>query len=297
MPSLKERSSMNITSARRPALVLGLLAGLASLPAFAAEPAKNPTVAVVNGTEIHMSQLVEFARSLPPQLGQPPYEALVDIVVRNQLVYEAAKRDKLDSDPEVKAALKLVEQKLMTQAWIKRKLRTELTDEALKRQYDKSLAEYQPQEEVHARHVLVETEEQANAVFAELKKGADFAEVAKAKSKDPSARQNGGDLGYFSKGEMVPQFAEAAFAAMPGALVDKPVKTQFGYHVIKVEDKRMSSAPAFEQAKPALREQMADQAAERIVGELASKAKIKRFAPDGQPLPEQGGAKAEKGKK
>jgi peptidyl-prolyl cis-trans isomerase C len=289
---------MFIPFARRPALVLGLLAGFASLPAVAADTVKDPVVAVVNGTELHMSQLVDLSRTLPPQMGQPPYEALVDIIVNNQLVFEAAKRDKLENDSEVKAALKQIEQKLMRQAWINRKLRAEVTEDAVKRQYDKSLADYQPQEEVHARHVLVETEEQANAVVAELKKGADFAEVAKAKSKDPSARQNGGDLGYFAKGEMVPEFSTAAFAMKAGELAPSPVKTQFGWHVIKVDDKRMSSAPSLEQARPMLREQMAEQAAEKVVGDLRAKAKIKRFAPDGQPLPEPGAAPAgEKGKK
>lgn len=288
---------MNIPFARRPALILGLLAGLASLPA-AADAVKDPVVAVVNGAELHMSQLVELSRTLPPQVGQPPYEALVDIIVNNQLVYEAARRDKMENDAEVKAALKQIEQKLLRQAWINRKLRAEITEDAVKRQYDKSLADYKSQEEVHARHVLLETEEQANAVLAELRKGADFAEVAKSKSKDPSARQNGGDLGYFAKGEMVPQFADAAFAMKPGELAGSPVKTQFGWHVIKVEDKRMSSAPSLDQAKPMLREQMAEQAAERVVGELRAKAKIKRFGPDGQPLPEQGAAPVgEKGKK
>jgi peptidyl-prolyl cis-trans isomerase C len=273
-------------SARRHALALGLAAGLAARPAFAADGVKDPVVAVVNGAEMHLSQLVEFQRQLPPQLSQAPYEALLEIVINNQLVSEQAKKEKLENDPEVKAAVKQAEAKFMRQAWMTKKLRTAVTDDAVKQRYDQMLREFTPAEEVHARHILVESEDGAKAVIAELGRGADFAELAKTRSKDPSAAQNGGDLGYFGKGDMVPEFANAAFAMKPGELAKAPVKTQFGWHVIKVEDKRMSSPPSFEQAKPGLRDQMAEGTAEKVVGELRDKAKIKRFGPDGTPMPE-----------
>jgi peptidyl-prolyl cis-trans isomerase C len=273
-------------SARRHALALGLAAGLAASPAFAADGVKDPVVAVVNGAEMHLSQLVEFQRQLPPQLSQAPYEALLEIVINNQLVSEQAKKEKLENDPEVKAAVKQAEAKFMRQAWMTKKLRTAVTDDAVKQRYDQMLREFTPAEEVHARHILVESEDGAKAVIAELGRGADFAELAKTRSKDPSAAQNGGDLGYFGKGDMVPEFANAAFAMKPGELAKAPVKTQFGWHVIKVEDKRMSSPPSFEQAKPGLRDQMAEGTAEKVVGELRDKAKIKRFGPDGTPMPE-----------
>ncbi|MGE5506079.1 MAG: peptidylprolyl isomerase [Actinomycetota bacterium] len=276
---------MTFASARSTALALGLLAGIA-LPAAAAE-VKDPVVATVNGTDIHMSQLVEFQRTLPPQLAGAPYDALLDIVVNNQLVYDAAKRDKLESDPEVKATMKQLEQKVLRQAWMSKKLRAGITDDVLKARYDEFVRNFKPEEEVRARHILVETEDQAKAIIADLQKGADFGETAKAKSKDPSAQQNGGDLGYFSKGEMVPQFADAAFAMKAGELSAKPIKSQFGWHVIKVEDRRMASPPPFDAAKPMLREQLAEVTAEKLVMDLKSKAKIKRFGPDGKPLPEQ----------
>ncbi|HSV29539.1 MAG TPA: peptidylprolyl isomerase [Candidatus Omnitrophota bacterium] len=276
---------MKIFSARRGALALGLIAGLAAMPAFAAD--KDPVVAVVNGTEIRASAVQAYQRNLPPQVAmQAPFEALLEIVINNHLVYEAAKKDNVQADPEIQELVRQFERQQVVKTWVGRKVRAEVTDEALKKAYDAALATYKPSEEVHARHVLTESEGEAKKIIGELKKGGDFAAIAKAKSIDPSAKQNGGDLGYFSKEEMVPQFAEAAFAMKPGEISAKPVKTQFGWHVIKVEDKRMSTPPTFDQAKPALRDQVADQTAERIVTDIRSKAAVKKFNADGSPMAE-----------
>lgn len=276
---------MKSISARRAALMMGVVAGLAAAPALAAD--KDPVVAVVNGTELHASAVTAYQRTLPPQMAaQVPYEALLDSLINNQLIYDQAKKDGADKDPDVKQALKQLEQQVVVKAWMGKKLKAAITDDAIKQSYDKYLAEFKPSEEVRARHILTETEDQAKAVIAELNKGADFTELAKAKSKDPSAKQNGGDLGYFAKDEMVPQFAEAAFAMKPGELSATPVKSQFGYHVIKVEDRRMSSPPSLEQAKPAIREQLAEQTAETLVSDARAKAKVKKFDPEGKPLPE-----------
>lgn len=276
---------MKILSVRSAVLMAGLGAAIATLPAFAAD--KDPVVAVVNGTEVHASALAAYRRTLPPQMAsQVPYEALLDSMINNTLVYEQGKKDGLDKDADVKRALKDIEQQLVVKAWMGKKLKSEVTDAAVKQGYDKFLAEFKPVEEVRARHILSESEDAAKAVIAELKKGADFTEAAKTKSKDPSAKQNGGDLGYFTKDEMVPQFAEAAFTMQPGQLSETPVKSQFGWHVIKVEDRRMASPPTFEQAQPVIREKLAEETAERLISDIRTKAKIKRFDPEGKPLPE-----------
>jgi peptidyl-prolyl cis-trans isomerase C len=276
---------MKIFSARCAALVVGLGTAIATLPAVAAD--KDPVVAVINGTELHASALASYRRTLPPQMAaQVPYEALLDSLINNTLVYEQGKKDGLDKDAEVKKALKDIEQQLVVKAWMGKKLKAEVTDAAVKQGYDRFLAEYKPAEEVRARHILVESEEAARGIIAELKKGADFGETAKVKSKDPSAKQNGGDLGYFTKDEMVPQFSEAAFAMQPGSLSDTPVKSQFGWHVIKVEDRRLSTPPTFEQAQPVIREKLAEETAERLVMDMRTKAKVKRFDLEGKPLPD-----------
>lgn len=273
---------MTLTSARLGLFALGLAAGLSAAPALAAD---DKVAAEVNGTKLTQSAVAAYARSLPPQMAaQAPYGAVLDMVVNNHLIYEQAKKDGVDKDPEVKQALKQVEQQLMVKAWMNKKLKAAVTDEAIKRAYDAYVANFKPVEEVRARHILTETEDQAKAVIAELKKGADFAETAKARSKDPSAQQNGGDLGYFTKDEMVAQFADAAFAMKPGQLSDAPIKSQFGYHVIKLEDRRMAAAPTFEQARPILREQVAEETAQKMVADIREKAKVKLYDPEGKPL-------------
>ena len=260
-------------------LTLSVLA----VPALAADA--NSVVAEINGAKLKMSDLESYQRSLPPQMAsQAPYNVLLDMTVNNYLVANQARKDGLEKDPLVRQALKDIEQQLLVKAWMNRKLKEAVTEDAVKKAYDGYLKEYKPDEEVRARHILTETEDQAKAVIAELSKGADFAELAKTKSKDPSAKSNGGDLGYFTKDEMVKEFSEAAFSMQNGALSAAPVKSQFGWHVIKVEDRRMTTAPTLEQASPAIREKLASEAAQKLVADIREKAKVKLFSPDGQPL-------------
>lgn len=263
--------------ARRAMLALSLAAASAAAPAFAADT----VVANVNGTDVKMSQLADYGRQMGPQA---PYEAVLEVAINNQLVAEQAKKEKMDADPDVKAALKRAEAQLMAQALMQKKVRAAVTEEAVKARYDQAAKSFQPQDEVRARHILVETDEAARAVIADLNRGTDFAELAKTKSKDQGSAVMGGDLGYFVKANMVPEFAEAAFAMRPGEVSKTPVKSQFGYHVIKVEDKRMASLPPFDQAKPVIARQLAEEVQEKMVMELREKAKIKRFKPDGTPL-------------
>jgi len=276
---------MKIITARRGALALGLAAGLAVLPALAAD--KDPVAAIVNGTEIHVSQVAEFQRSLPPQMAQAPYAMLLDAKINNMLISDAARKDGMQNDPDVKRAVRDAEDQILRKAWMTKKLRAEITDSALKQRYDTFAANFKPEEEVRARHILVETEDMAKAVISDLRNGAKFEELAKTKSKDPSAAQNGGDLGYFTKGEMVPQFADAAFAMKVGEVSTEPVKSQFGWHVIKLEDRRLSSVPPFEEAKGVIQQQLAEQLAQQTVTDIRNKAKVKRFNPDGSPMTDQ----------
>ncbi|OAN43720.1 peptidylprolyl isomerase [Magnetospirillum moscoviense] len=255
------------------------------VPGLAAAADKEAVVAEINGAKLHTSDVVAYQRSLPPQMAaQAPYPVLLDMTVNNYLVAEQARKDGLEKDPQVRQALKELESQLLVKAWMNRKLKAAITDGAVKQAYDRYLAEFKPEEEVRARHILTEGEDAAKAVLADLKKGADFTETAKAKSKDPSAKTNGGDLGFFTKDEMVKEFADAAFAMKPGELSAAPVKSQFGWHVIKVDDRRMAGAPSLEQAAPAIREQLAEETAQKMVADMRGKAKVKLFTPDGQPL-------------
>ncbi len=275
---------MMTPAVRRGMLAFGLIAGLAATPAFAAE--KDPVVATINGSAIHLSEVAEFQRGLPPQLAQAPFQAILDVLITNRLVAEEADKEGLRKDPQVRREVRMAEDAAVRHAWMSKKLRSAISGEALRAQYDQLVSQFKPEDEVHALHILVPTEAEAQAVIADLNKGVDFKEEAKAKSQDPSAKKNGGDLGFFTKGEMVPAFADAAFAMKPGEISKTPVKSQFGWHVIKVVEIRKTTPPTFEQAKPMLRERMAEQIAQKLVTELRSKAKIKTFNPDGSPATE-----------
>lgn len=271
------------------ALSLALLAAPAAW-AQAAKPAKSapgadPVVARINGTELHRSDVIEAIRGLPPQVQQQPierlYPALLDQMVGTVLVSQAGRKQKLQDDPEVKKRLALIQDQLIADAYVQKLLQKQVTEPKLRARYDKFIKDAPPREEVHARHILVASEDEAKGIIAELKKGADFNKLAQEKTTDPSGKTSGGDLGYFTKEDMVPEFADAAFKLKPGEFTETPVKTQFGWHVIKVEDKRMAKPPTFEQIKPKLGNEMSREIVGDRVKELRLAAKIETFNLDG----------------
>jgi peptidyl-prolyl cis-trans isomerase C len=266
---------------------LPLAAVLAFAGAAPAQPAADdPVVARVNGAEYHKSDIVAMQRTLPPQIQQMPieqiYPALVDQLVNGTLIVEAGRADKVDQDPALKKRLARYEDQLIQEAYITREVEKASTDAKLRAKYADFVKSNPGKEEVSARHILVATEAEAKAVIAELQKGGDFAVIAKAKSKDPGS-QNGGDLGYFGREDMVPEFADVAFKLKKGEYTKEPVKTQFGWHVIKVEDKRTSAPPSFDEAKEELTDSVARDVINDKVKELRDKAKVETFALDGSP--------------
>ena len=158
-----------------------------------------------------------------------------------------------------------------------------VTPEAMRKVYDDLAQKVSTEQEVRARHILVETEDEAKAVLAELKKGADFATLAKSKSKDPGSSE-GGDLGYFTKDQMVPEFAEVAFKLEKGAISD-PVKSQFGWHIIKVEDKRERQPPEFDKVKDQIEQYLVRRAQAELITKLRAAGKIERTAAPATPAP------------
>jgi peptidyl-prolyl cis-trans isomerase C len=157
-----------------------------------------------------------------------------------------------------------------------------LTDQALRDTYQEAVKQMGDEEEVRARHILVENEDEAKAIAADLKKGANFEELAKTKSKDPGAAAQGGDLGYFTKDQMVPEFSEAAFKLTKGQISD-PVKSQFGWHIIKLEDKRKKPAPEFDAVKPQLEAYVTRKAQAEFVSKLREGAKVERLDKKDEP--------------
>jgi peptidyl-prolyl cis-trans isomerase C len=271
------------------ALVAGLVLAGAAFAAGPPAPAGDPVVARVNGQVLHRSDVDAARQSLPPQAQQMPmeklYPILLDRMVDNVLVTEAGRAQHLEQDPQVQEQLKRDEDQLIERAYLQRAIDKAATPDALKAKYQQWVKEKPPEEEVHAAHILVKSEDEAKSIIAQLEKGADFAALAKKYSTDPSGSSNGGDLGWFGKNDMVPEFADAAFATPKGQFTKTPVKTQFGWHVIEVLDRRTKAAPSFEEAQPQLREMIARDVIAAQLAELRKGAKIETFGLDGKPMP------------
>jgi peptidyl-prolyl cis-trans isomerase C len=165
-------------------------------------------------------------------------------------------------------------------ALLSRTITPQVTEEAIRARYQRDIAGKAGEEEVHARHILVANEADAVKIIAELKAGGDFVAIAKARSTDPGA-QDGGDLGFFKKGDMVPEFADAAFAMKPGQISDKPVHTQYGWHIIKVEERRAAPPPTFEQARDELRQKMIQEDIQALLVQARAGVQVQKFNADG----------------
>lgn len=253
----------------------------------AARAADDPVVATVNGTDIHLSEVTATQQQLPEQYRSYPLQALfpdlLDMVISRQLAADEARKEGLANDPEVKATVARIEDQVLQRVLLDRYLTKQVTEEALKAAYQKMIADQPPSETIHARHILVETEAEAKQIIKELNDGADFAKLAEERSTGPS-KSKGGDLGYFGKDEMVPEFSAAAFKLKPGEITQEPVKTQFGWHVIKVEDRKPADVPTFEESRDHLMSQLSREAGMKYLQSLRDKAEIKRFNMDGTPM-------------
>ncbi len=249
-----------------------------------AAPVPNPVVARVGDHVIHQSDLAAAAAGLPEQFRNLPpqvlYPMLLDQVIDREALVIAARKQGLDKDPKVQEQMRLADDRVLQNALLSRDVGPTLTEAAVRARYDQDIAGKPGIEEVHAQHILVPTKEQAEKIIAELKGGADFADLAKKYSTDPAAA-NGGDLGWFKKGDMVPAFADAAFNLKPGEVTQAPVQTQFGWHVIKVLDKRQSPPPPFEQVADQIRQTLIREGVSRAVTDAKRGLQIVRYNPDG----------------
>jgi peptidyl-prolyl cis-trans isomerase C len=251
-------------------------------------PPGSTVVARVDGTELHLADVEAAQQSLPPQAQKLPlaqiFPVLLDRLVDGMLITEAGRKEHLDQDPEVQQRLKRYEDRLIQEAYLSRAIKAAETEDQLKARYQTFAKEKSGREEVHARHILVKTEAEAKSVIGELDKGADFSELAKKDSTDPGGR-SGGDLGYFGHDDMVKEFADAAFALPAGQYTKAPVKSEFGWHVIKVEDHRVSTPPSFEEARQEITQLVAHDVVDTKLKELRGAAKIETYGLDGKPLP------------
>jgi peptidyl-prolyl cis-trans isomerase C len=267
--------------------VVALFGAVLAAPARA-QPEADPLLAKVGGQDIHFSDLKAAAETLPPQArAMPPqqlYPMLLEQMIDAQALLTQAQKTGLDKDPDVQRVMRLAQERALESAMLNKVVRPQVTDEAVKARYDQDYAGKPGETEVHARHILVPDEATAKKVIAELKKGGDFVALSKQYSKDPGAAQQGGDLGFFKKTDMVPEFADTAFALKDKEVTPVPVKTQFGWHVIQTLERRTAQPPAFEQQKDELRQQMVQAAVQKEVAEARGAVTVEKFNMDGSPM-------------
>lgn len=241
-------------------------------PAPAATATPDTVVATVGGETITEADLAFAAEDLQQELSQmSPQERrpfLVTVLIDMKVMANAAREQQMDQSEIFMRRLEYLEERALRRAYFAEQIASEVTPAAIQAAYDQIVAEFEPQEEVHARHILVATEEEADAVKAELEGGAEFAELARERSVDPSAQQNGGDLGFFSRGMMVGPFEDVAFALTEPGEISEPVQSDFGWHVIQLQAERQSEPPAFDQVAPQLQQQVMFQTFEERLASL-----------------------------
>src|SRR6201996_3556135 len=264
-------------------LASAAVAGCLAMVLLAGSPVRaedaNPVLAKVNGAEIRQSDMALAEEELGPSLDKmdpaTKKENLLAFLIDMKIVAKAAEDKKVENNDDFKKRLAFARNRLLMDSLLASEGKAALTDDSMKKVYDDAAKQITSEQEVHARHILVETEDEAKAIKAELDKGADLAELAKKKSKDPGA-SDGGDLGFFTKDQMVPEFSAVAFALEPGKISD-PVKSQFGWHVIKVEEKRNRKPPEFDQVKGQIETYVTRKAQAEYVSKLREGAKVERM--------------------
>lgn len=258
------------------ALALALVAAVpAALPAPAI--AEDKVVATIDGKPITEADLAVADSEIGGDMGSMSPDqkrmSLVEFLIDNQLFAEAAAANKLDQGPEFESRLAYLKRRALRELYFDKVIKASVSDAEARTLYDTQVKKLKPEEEVQASHILVESEAAAKEIKEKLKNGGDFAALAKENSKDPGSKDNGGDLGFFTRGQMVPQFEEVVFNLNKGDVSD-PVQTQFGWHIIKVLDKRMKAPPAFDVVKDRILQSMLLQKASQTAVDLRSKAKI-----------------------
>jgi peptidyl-prolyl cis-trans isomerase C len=269
------------------ALVAAVIAAVAHAQSANAQTTgaqDDPILATVNGEAIYGSDVNAMYASLPQQYQQMPPENLLpqmmDNLVDRKLLAQAARTGGMLDDPEVRARMARNEDIILQDVYLVRRIEAEIDDASLRAAYRRMTSTWPNEEEVRASHILVATEQEAMAVIDALAAGAAFADLARESSIGPSASA-GGDLGYIRHSQMVPSFADAAFALAAGQVSASPVQTQFGWHVITVMDSRVSQLPSFEDSRQGLREQETQALVRNVVAALRAQAAVEMFAPDG----------------
>lgn len=256
--------------------------------AAAAAPAPDPVLARVGADEVHASDLADAASSLPEELrGMPQsvlYPMLLDQLVDRRAIIMLARKENLQADPAVQKQIVRATDAALQNALLARDITPTLTDDAIKARYERDYANKPGEEEIDAAHILVADEDKAKSIIKQLDAGADFKKLATENSTDPSAKGNGGDLGFFKKADMLPEFSDAAFALKPGEITQTPIHTRFGWHVIKLINRRTAPAPTLDTVRDDIRQGLIQEGVTRVLAQAKQGLTIQKFNPDGSPL-------------
>jgi len=251
--------------------------------------ADDKTVATIDGVPIKDSDIGIAAQDFADQLARIPPDrqkaALLDVIIDIRLLAKAAETAGLDKDPGVAQRLEFTRDRALRNEYLRSRVAATITDAAVKKRFDDAMAKFVPGDEIHVRHILVKTEDEAKEIIGELDKGGDFAAIAKEKSIDPGSATNGGDLGFIGRGKTVKPFEDAAFALDVGTYTKTPVQSDYGWHVIKVEEKRKEAPPKFEDQADQIRQDMIHDLFTNEVASLRAAAKID-IVPDAPPAPD-----------
>lgn len=263
-------------------VALALLTVLLANPAKVMAEGKDGVAAVVNGEKITVAEIRDAYKANPQLKGRVSfndfYNKALDGFISGKIVYQEAVKAKVTDTPEYKAQLELAKQELARKIYLEQQVAKKVTDKDIKKLYDEYKSTFKSEKEVKAKHILVPSKEKADEVIAKLKKGGDFDKLAKEYSKDPA------ELGYFTKRVMVPEFANAAFSMKKGEVSKTPVKTQFGYHVIKVEDIRDSKPMAQKDIEPQLKAMLTQGALAESFQDAAQNSKVEKYSLDGKTI-------------
>lgn len=248
----------------------------------------NPVVATVDGRDITRVDVFRYIKMLPENVQQLPppaiYPMAVEQVINTRIVQNKAEDAGLENDPEVLEQLAMAKQQIIRSVYVQRAVDKAISDSELKKIYDEKVGSAPSVEEIQASHILVPDEAKAKEIIAKLQEGGDFAKLAAENSGDPGNKDKGGDLGWFTKQDMVPEFADPAFKLGKGEISKSPIKTQFGFHVVKVVDKRERAKPTFAEVKPMLKVEASRGKLEQLLDDWRQTAKIETFDINGNPV-------------
>jgi peptidyl-prolyl cis-trans isomerase C len=264
-------------------VALALMAGGFLLGPATCASAEDKIVAKVNGKDITERDIKLAEAEIGSDLGSLPdatkRRVLVEYLIENQLFADAAESAKLAAGADFDSRMQYWRRRALRDTYFDKSVKDSVSEDEAKRFYDEQVKQLKPEVELKARHILVGSKDKAKEIYDKIAKGADFAQMAKEYSTDPGTKDEGGSLGYFSRGQMVPQFEEAAFK-LTGNAVSEPIETQFGWHLIQIEDRRERKPPEFAEIKDRLITSMVHRKAQEVASSLRDKAQVEYVDPD-----------------